>query len=221
MPQTRSYLVLSGFLISLLLLSVTAFYALYLNQKVAASISMEGETFEVVTTAAAEVSSYAKRAEGHLLLYLSLHRNADRTKFPTRVASLQEKIALLDQTISNSHARTLLDEIKVNSQDVLILGETLIAVHDQAMATAGTFDPATYDRDIDDLHDRFSSIRRLGLTLVAFEVSRQNDVKLAVLEEAEKLKLYLLILIAVLSGVTGCLGYLMARSIRRLQQLLG
>lgn len=221
MSNTRSTLLLSLFLVALLLLTMTSLYALYLNQRVTTVLGQGDENLEDVTMAAAEVSSYAKRAEGHLLLYLSLHRETDKTKFPQRVASLQEQIALLDHAITNSASRNILDEIKANSRNILSLGEVLIAAHDHSMAASGTFDPAAYGAEIDHLHGRFSSIRRLGVTLVSFEVSRRNDVKLDLLNETEELRFYLLALIVALSGLIAYLGYRLARSVRRLQNSFG
>jgi len=218
--NTRSTLLLSLFLVALLLLTMTSLYALYINQQVTAAIGQGDEGLEVVTTAAAEVSGYAKRAEGHLLLYLSLHRATDKAKFPQRVASLQEQIALLDHAITNSDSSSILDEIKANSRDLLSLGEALVAAHDQSMAANGTFDPTAYSEEIDSLHKRFSSIRRFGMTLVSFEVSRRNDVKLALMEKTEQLRFYLLTLIVALSGLIAYLGYRLARSVRRLQEMV-
>jgi len=219
--NTRSTLLLSLFLTALFLLTMTSLWALYLNQQITTVLGQGDEGLEVVVTTATEVSSYAKRAEGHLLLYLSLHRETDKTKFPERVAALHEQITLLDHAITNRDARNILNEIKTNSYDLLRLGEVLIAAHDHSMAANGIFDPAAYSAEIDHLHGRFSSIRRLGVTLVSFEVSRRNDVKLVLLNETEELRFYLLILIVALSGLIAYLGYRLARSVRRLQEGFG
>ena len=95
----RYRLLIFGFLLSIILISVIGIYALNTNQQIILLFKRGEKHFRDITTAATEVSSYAKRAEGHLLLYLVLHRKADKNKFPKRIKLLNEQISILDEKL--------------------------------------------------------------------------------------------------------------------------
>jgi hypothetical protein len=214
----RSRLLILGFIISIGLISISAFFALNANRQVLLSTQEGGDHFKVITTAAAEVSSYAKRASGHLFLYLALHRKSDGEKFPKRISSLHERISTLDKNIKNFDARTILEKIKENTAETLTDGNKLIAYHDKAMETIGKFNLEKHREVIFDLHSKFSEIRRLGVSLVTLEVELENDLKAAILKNAKRLHSYMIFLVAVASIIALFLGYLLIKILRSLNE---
>jgi hypothetical protein len=214
----RYRLLILGFLFSIGLISVSGFYALNATRQVLISTQEGEEHFKVITTAAAEVSSYAKRAEGHLFLYLALHRKKDGEKFPKRIKSLYEQISVLDKNIKNLDARIILEKIKENTAETLPNGNKLIAYHDKAMETIGKFVLEKHHEVIFELHNKFAAIRRLGVSLVALEVKLENDLKTETLKNAKRLQSYMIILIAVTTIFALLLGYLLIKIVRSLNE---
>lgn len=181
--------------------------------------TQEGEGhFKVLTTAAAEVASYAKRASGHLFLYLALHRKADGEKFPKRIESLHEQISILDRNVNNIHARKILEEIKKNAEETLHSGNKLIEYHNKAIDTIGKFEMEKHREVLFELHDKFSAIRRLGVSLVALEVQLENDLKAAIFDNSKRLQSYLIIVISGTSIFALFLGSLLIKILRSLNE---
>ena len=187
----RYRLLIFGFLLSIILISVIGIYALNTNQQIILLFKRGEKHFRDITTAATEVSSYAKRAEGHLLLYLVLHRKADKNKFPKRIKLLNEQISILDEKLENLEARAIFDKIKANTSEILPAGNTLIAYHDKAMEVGGKFLIDQHQEAIFKLHENFSALRKFGVELATFEIKLENELKLDVLENAARLKFYM------------------------------
>lgn len=206
-------LLIIGFLLSIGLITISGFYALTVNRQVLISTKEDEGRYKILTTAAAEVSSYAKRAEGHLFLYLALHRKVDGEKFPKRIKSLNEQISVLDENINNPDARIILEKIKENAANTLPTGNKLIVYHDKAMETAGKFELAKHRETIFDLHEKFSAIRRLGVSLVAHEAQIENDLKAAILKNSKRLHSHMIFLISATSIFALFLGYLLIKMV--------
>ncbi len=211
-------LLIFGFLSAISLMVVIGIYALKINQQTITSFEEGEKNFKTITTAATEVSSYAKRAEGHLLLFLVLHRKADKDKFPLRIASLYEKISILDQKIKNPEARMIFAKIKSNTDGILSMGNALIAHCDNALKDSGNFEIEKHRTIVFKLHDKFSAIRRFGVNLTEFEIKLESDLKLKVKENARRLRLFLLGLITLTFALTVFLGYILNRMIKTLNK---
>ena len=214
----RYRLFIIGFMVSIGLISISGFYALNSNRQVLISTQEGEEHFKAITTAAAEVSSYAKRAEGHLFLYLALHRKADGEKFPKRINSLYEQISILDKNIKNRDARIILEKIKENTAGTLPNGNKLIAYHDKAMETIGKFEMEKHREVIFEIHNKFSALRKLGVSLVALEVQLENDLKEEIFKNSNRLQFSLKFLVAVTSMFALFLGYLLIKMVRSLNE---
>jgi len=214
----RHRLLIFGFLLSIILISVMGIYALNTNRQIILLFKGGENHFRDITTAATEVSSYAKRAEGHLLLYLVLHRKADKNKFPKRIKLLNEQITILDQKLENPEARTILGKIKANTSEFLPVGNTLIAYHDKAMEAGGKFEIEQYQEAIFKLHENFSAVRKFGIELAALEIKLENELKLDVIENAAQLKLYMIIMITLTSSFALCLGYILIKMTNKLHK---
>lgn len=214
----RYRLLILGFLFSIILISISGFYALNANRQVLISTQEGEEHFKAITTAAAEVSSYAKRAGGHLFLYLALHRKSDKDKFPKRIKSLHEQISILDKKIKNLDAKIILEKIKANTAETLTNGNKLIAYHDNAIEAIGKFEMEKHRETIFELHNKFSTIRKLGVSLVALQVQLESDTKVEILRNAKRLQFYMIFLIIVTSIFALFLGFMLIKFIRSLNQ---
>ncbi|MFW2372889.1 MAG: hypothetical protein ACN4GM_07175 [Gammaproteobacteria bacterium] len=214
----RNKLLISGLILSITLISLIGFYALNTSHKIITSFKEGDEYFKDIATAATELSSFAKRAEGHLLLYLVLHRNSDKAKFPKRMESLHEKIFILDQKLENLEARTILGHIKANVSDILSTGNTLIADHDKSMEARGGFEIGQYREAILKLHDNFSAIRKFGVELATLEINLEHKIKLNASENAAHLQSYMLLMIILTSVFAIILGYTLIKIINNLNK---
>lgn len=211
-------LLILGFLSAISLMVVIGIYALNINHQTIKSFEEGEKNFKYIATAATELSSYAKRAEGHLLLFLVLHRKADKDKFPQRISSLYEQISILDQKIKNPEARIIFEKIKANTDGVLSMGNALIAYCDKALEAEGHFEIEKHRAAVFKLHDNFSAIREFGVNLTEFEIKLESDLKLKVKENAGRLRLHLLFLITMTFGVTVFLGYILNRMMKTLNK---
>ena len=212
----RFKLLVSGILMSIITIVIVSVYALNINNKILISFEKGEQHFKAITKAAAEVSSYAKRAEGHLFLYLALHRDSDKAKVPKRIASLHDSISILDQNIKMPEAKIILKTIKNKANDILSASNALIAYHDKAIQDEGKFELEKHRSAIIDLHDVFSALRKSGVSLIEFELQVEADLKSTIVENAARLRLYLSFLITVLLGFTIYLGYILSRMIKAL-----
>lgn len=211
-------LLIVGFVASTISISIFGFYALNINQEFINSSKKGEQHFKDITTAAAEVSSYAKRAEGHLFLYLGLHRKADKDKFPKRVKSLHENISILDQEIKNPEARKILDKIKAIVVGILPAGNTLIAYHDKDMEAIGKFELEHHQEAIFELHEKLSAIRKLGVELVTLEIQLEDNLKSEISKNATRLQYHAVVTIVAVSIFTLFLGYILIKMIKTLNK---
>ena len=203
----RHGLFIGGFLVSIAMMAMIGIYVLHTNQRIITTFAEKEDHFTTVIMAATEVSSFAKRAEGHLLLYLLLQRADDKEKFPMRVESLFEQMAILDQSLENPEARAILDKIKINAGDILSDGNTLLENHDQAMVESDEFVIERYKEEVFTIHEKLSEIRALGVELVTVEVQLENNIEIMISKNASRLRFYLSVLITLFLGFTLYLGW--------------
>ncbi len=129
---------------------------------------------QVAITAANEISSYAKRAEGHLLLFLTLNREIDRGKFFKRYASIQELVNTLDMVTFEPGSKRILNSIKSDTDKLKPLGESLLEVYDKDMKSTGRFEPEKHKELILEFHDVSSAIRSDGVKLVKINIAHED-----------------------------------------------
>ena len=206
------------FFIAVVIMVLTGFYAVKANQNLLSIFEARGKTFKDAATAAAELSSYAKRAEGHLMLYLTLHRQEDKDKYPQRVKSVFEKISILDQNLAIAEISHELEKIKANSRHILAMGNALIRHHDTDLKQTGEFSMVPHRETVFSLHEKFSSIRRLGVELAAHLIQLEDDLKKDIFKKAMRLKLFLVLFSAVAAGFAAITGWALVRMITRLKE---
>ncbi len=207
---------ISIFLFLVLVMVTIVLYLLSENQILVSSSSDHAKQFKVIASAATEISSYVKRAEGHLMLYLVLHRDEDREKFPKRLASLNKQIAVLDQTTLEEKSRELLSLIIINNELLKSVGETLIAFHDKEMAATNSFDIEKHKGVILSLHERFSVIRKLGVELATLQIQLENDFKVSLFNKVNKFRGQLVFMAGLLSIFMMWIGSTLFRTFRDL-----
>ncbi len=204
---------IAGFIAVSLLVGLVGILGLYTNNQTVASYEGGEKHFGAIVKASNEVSSYAKRAEGHLMLYLTLHNESDRTKFYQRVASLREQNSIIEANVKNPEAIKILSSIKYETDELQSVGELLLKVHDNETITKGKFDIEAHEDLVRKLDDIAAIIRNDGLKLASVELDLQEKQNKTALEYAAFL--YNIILIISVIAVIGAmaLGYVIAKNI--------
>jgi PAS domain S-box-containing protein len=167
---------------------------------------------EAITTSS-EISSLAKRAEGHLLLYLSLHEEIDKNKFFKRHESLLERIEILDSRLKNPEAIEMLKAIKLNVNKLLPVGNALIYRHDLDMKTLGKFQHEKRKTLLQMLHKVSSIMHEDGLKLANFNVQLESKEKEAAIEQSKNLQRIILSFIFASVFIALLLGYILSKTI--------
>lgn len=211
-------LLVVGFILSIASISLIGFYALSINQKIVKLYQDGDRHFKDIATAATELSSFSKRAEGHLLLFLVLHRKADKDKFPKRMNSLYEQVSILDQKLKDHKARIILDNIKTYAGEITATGNALISYHDKSIDDSGAFEIGQHKETIFKLHENFSAIRKYGVELATLEINLEHKLKLEVSEHAASLQFYMFIMIMLTSAFALFLGYVLIKMINSLNK---
>ena len=177
---------------SVITLVIIGIHSLRIREDILLSFEKEEKHFKEIATAATEVVSYSKRAEGHLMLYLALHRQADGQKYPLRIQSMHKNISIIDENLQNPEARHILEEIVSQTGQTLGIGNSLIAAHDRDMEQSGRFDMVKYKDAIIGLNERFSAIRGLGVELATMLIKMEDDFKADIYKSAMRSRFYML-----------------------------
>jgi len=186
------------------------------NLQIVHSFTGVGEqNFRQIVTALTEASSYAKRAEGHLLVYLILHDRADKDKFPLRCASLQQQLAIVSAKMYNPAARIKLEEIKQLADRILPLGKSLIDIHDHEIAVSGECEIKKHAEALRELFNITSSVRQKTVELAKYEIELEDNGKIYAINQAKFMqeKLILLGWISLIAALF--FSYYIARYIAR------
>ena len=202
-----------GFVIVSLIAGLVGMLGLYANDRIVSSYEIGEEHFGSILEASNEVSSYAKRAEGHTMLFLTLHNESDRKKALQRIASLHEQIAILEARIKDPDAKNVLNNTKSKTDELQLLIESFFNIHDDEFGKTGTIDLNNHEESIRKLDDISSNIRQNGLDLGKIEVNLQIEHNLEANKDASFL--YALIVIISCFAVLGSLaiGLILERSI--------
>lgn len=217
-PAMKTKMIIIGFLLSIAVITMISFYALYMTQGIVTKFTAGEYYFESIAKEATFVAGAAKRAENHLLLYLALHRPADRKAYPHTVASLEKALRILNREVRHPDARIILDKIRGQTDDLLPKGQALIEAHDAAMAQTGTFDMTTQKDQIRHLYNRFSAIRGIGVQLALFEIGQESQLEQSVIRGTKRLRSVMIGLMILAFGFTVYLAAVLNRMIRTIQR---
>jgi|GEM_PF-1914137 len=191
------YKLILAFIIISLLVGLVGIIGLYANNRVVTSYEIGEEHFGSIIEASNEVSSYAKRAEGHTFLFLTLHNETDRKKLFQRIASLREQTAIMEGRVKNPDAIKIINDTKSRTDELQSITDSLFKLYDNEIKTTGEFDFKKHEELIRKLDDVSAAIRKNGLELGKIEIDLQNKHNLQAKQGASSL--YKLIFI--ISGV--------------------
>jgi diguanylate cyclase (GGDEF)-like protein len=160
-----------------LLIFIIAYYFNIQNtqdEEISAEINQH---IELIQTAN-EISSYAKRAEGHLLLFLMLESIEDREKFFKRAETLKELIDKLETLLTDDIKTLYLSKLYTLHNNLLIYGNKLLVQYDQINTQLGNINVIKTESElIRELHSVSSTIRKTGVDLVNLSTSLLHDKK--------------------------------------------
>jgi len=206
---------ITGFMIVSFLVGLVGFIGLYVNQQIVTAFESGEEHFGAIITASAEVSSYAKRAEGHIMLFLTLNDPADIEKFSNRMESLRNYTSIIDEKTHNPEARKILEDIKIKTNKLQSVGESLIEAHYNGTKPTGRFDFDKHEEEIRNLNKFASEIREDGVSLAKLETQLKAENEKTAKKSAEALYniIFLISIISVIIAIT--IGYFIAKNISR------
>ncbi|MBI5847243.1 MAG: response regulator [Nitrospirae bacterium] len=208
-----SHRLISGNIIIIVLVITIGIFGYFSRNDIVTSFESSEKHFRSIITSATEVSSYAKRTEGHLILFLTLQNKEDREKFFDRYNSLVQEIKVLDIAVKVPEAREYVEKIKAKSARLLSTGESLLKAYDRDMSLSGHFIPAGHETEIRTFNEVASDIRQHGVDLAIAEAVMSEDAHRTALQKASHFQMYGLAII--LGGVIIALiqGYVFSKKI--------
>ncbi len=168
-----NYILIGGFLIIALLVGVVGYFGFHAGNQTKALYSDLTKNFVPYTKAAIEITSYSKRAEGHLLLYLALDDQTDRDKFFIRIDSLKQEISILDNLVITPKGKDIVNQLSQQTIEVKRFGELLLAEHDK---DPEGFEFKDHKELIKEFHDITSDIRKKGVELAEQEAEEVINI---------------------------------------------
>jgi PAS domain S-box-containing protein len=167
--------ILLSFLFVSILVLIVGFIGLYANNVVIDSFKKGEERFGPILSSSNDLSGYAKRAEGHTFLYLTLNNKSDRKKAFDRIGSLREELKILEGNTTNPDAISLLNTTKTKTDEMQSIIEELFKLHDTEMEKNGTFDFTRHETLIRNLDDVSAEIRMNGLEFGDIEIGLHQE----------------------------------------------
>ena len=172
----------------LLTLLLSSYYGAY---QLTSSITNSNKHLETITITN-NISSFVKRAEGHLFLYLALGNKIDRDIFFSRMDSLKINLSKLKMN-NKFDAETKLD----SANEMFYLGMGLIDYKDESISNNSNFLFESHKENLLSFHRLSSEIRVAGLDLRNQTTTHLNQKTNAILDHSKII--YILLLLA---GVT-------------------
>lgn len=200
-----------GYLMVASLIGVVGWFSLNASQQIAESYDRLKE-YEEKVDAAAEASSYAKRVEGHLFLYLMLKNGVDKEKFFERYESLEEQIAILEKEVVLPEVSEQVNVLKLFSADALKYGNQLMQLHD---INPEAFDYKDHAGLITNFHGSTSGARKAGVTIVNLETSALNQDIEQSIKNATALQQGMITIIILGLVFALCIGIIISSSISK------
>ena len=180
---------MAAFVVAFVLILMVSLFSIESVRRVTRELESGEKHFQAIARAATEVSSYAKRAEGHLMLYLSFHGESDRDKIPKRMAALVEQIAILDRLVKAPDARPMVEKLKRLEEKSSAIVLPLLGAHDREFQSTGMFRIENQKHSVLDAHELFSQMRELGVDLAEMELELENQFKNRLALTAQKMRI--------------------------------
>lgn len=204
---------IAGFASVSLLVAFVGFLSIYADEQIIASFESGEEHFSTIVEASNEVSSYAKRAQGHAMLYLTLNNETDKKKFSARIASLREQISMIEKRAVNATALSIASNMRAKTDVLQSTGEQLFWLHDSEFNTSGGFNFSDHEAQVRKLDDLGADIRRDGLELAKLELELEQEMHEKAKKNADFLMIIALIISALAFVSSLILGYTISRNI--------
>jgi len=164
-------------------------------------------------TIASELGGYAKRAEGHLMLFLILNDSNDREKFFKRYKSLMERIVILRQLTKQPVAREIIDKMKVEAKKILQIGNVLLEAYDKDRKLDNGFRIQKYGSRIQDLSYTASLINEYSNKVMAYNFNWETNKTRIAREKANAIQISIIVLVIFCIFFASFLGYVLYRPI--------
>lgn len=153
-----------------------AYYAYQGNERVSLVEKREAQIIEAIKYSN-EITSYAKRAEGHLLLYLMLGDNIDKSKFYKRMTVLKKYIEDLNTHLGDDIDQTDMNDLFVMHQNALATGENILLESAKSKIRGAAFNFVKHKKLIKEFHKYTSQMRKQGVQQVKYFVAIRLDDK--------------------------------------------
>ncbi|MFC1977393.1 ATP-binding protein [Chloroflexota bacterium] len=197
------------------LIAISGLLSLHAFFQIEESYEEGEEHFGSIMIAATEASSWAKRSESHLLLYIFLGDEADREKFHSRHAALVEQVAILDNRVRIPEARSILSLVKSESDRTLILGNSLLEAYDIEVKAEGKFVPDEYEELIQEFHRAASNVRKYAVELSAFNIGLEIEKREGTIDNVNFIRRNIIVAIVFVLIAAAVIGYYLTQSISK------
>lgn len=164
-------------------------------------------------TASTQLSSYATRAEGHLVLYLLLGDDVDKSKFFSRVESIESCITILDKRLKARDERETLARIRVAASDLVPAGKALTEAYHDDVRNWGHFIPNAHKDLFTRLRSLTGTIRDGGIFLAELSIDAETRPRRLALENASRMQKTILTVMVSSILMALILGYVISRNI--------
>jgi signal transduction histidine kinase len=207
------YKLFFGYLGLTVLVVLLGLHTIFSTESNLKTLESGGSQYRPITQAANEVSSYAKRAQGHLMLYLTLNDPADKEKFYTRYASMLEQTKIIRTKTQDIKVNEYADQIETQSGDLLLVGQSLLDAYEKDPKLYETFDFKANAQTVQELDKTADNIRQLGADLANYEIDLQDTILRASISQNKLIKQSIVILLFILIIIANLIAFLLSRSI--------
>ena len=183
-------------------------YGVDLTQKATDSLNRQ----EAIL-AATRSASFAERAEGHLLLYLTLGDEVDRAKFSQRIASLNQQIGVLEARVVSPDGQQLISTLKAQAKELSLAGKALIEVYDNAVKRKSRFIFPDHTELLEGLRHATRQIDSAGMDLAQLNLELEIRPKDIAMSHAANLQRNVILVALAAVIVALGLGYWISRRI--------
>lgn len=163
-------------IITLLLVLFISFY-LYSQTQQDKDISEKISQHIKIIHLSNEISSYAKRAEGHLFLFLMLGKNSDREKFFIRTSVLNDYIQKIEPLLQDNVILSYSSKLQDYNNKLIISTQNVLSIYDQEKLSLKDFNIKENSVLIQEIHSLSSNIRKTGVELVDLSTSNLQNNK--------------------------------------------
>jgi len=160
------------------LVSAVGYFGYNAAEEIVKTFEGGEKSLRIRANAGAEISSYAKRAEGHAMLFMMLKSENDKDKFPARIKSLEQQIDLFRRASNDTAELAIISNIEKNTALLKSAGMVLIETFDSDKKLG----LGEYKDQIRKFHELAAQIRKLGVNLakkVTDVINKQRPITAA------------------------------------------